>query len=61
LSSRRPTGRAGLLMSKKRIILVGVAMVILLAGDLWLPAFIARDKCLDSGGRWSAVSLTCER
>jgi hypothetical protein len=48
-------------MSKKRIILASIAMVILMAGILWLPGFMAQDKCLDSGGRWNAGSKTCER
>jgi hypothetical protein len=48
-------------MSTKRIVLVGVAIMILLAGVLWLSEFIARDKCLDSGGRWNAALKTCER
>jgi len=48
-------------MSKTRIALVVIAIVIVLGGVLSLSRFLARDKCLDSGGSWNAAMRVCER
>jgi len=60
-------GAAALFNAIRRATHVGKASVIVLAACMTLAAvpFIARevliDKCLDTGGRWSAQALACVR
>jgi hypothetical protein len=47
---------------KRFLPLVALALLILVAGLVWwvrTSEFVARDACLDSGGRWSEVGR-CE-
>lgn len=44
----------------KRLILP-VALILAAAGAcLWQSDWLAQDRCLDSGGRWSEATAACE-
>ncbi len=49
-------------MTKKRIIIVTVLLVAILAAAyfLYLSEFMKVDRCLDAGGRWNSELKQCE-
>ena len=44
----------------RRLMLLIALTIATLALWLWQSDFIATDACLDSGGRWNAVTSACQ-
>ena len=48
-------------MSKStQAIVIIVLLALVVAGVWWAKGFIARDSCLDRGGRWNSATASCE-
>lgn len=47
-------------MKNKKIVMIFIAVVILIAAGIWARGFLSVDSCLDSGGRWNYETKICE-
>lgn len=47
-------------MKKKKITIITLIIILILAFAYWFKGYMAVDKCLDNGGRWNYQKLACE-
>jgi hypothetical protein len=47
-------------MSKKKIIISSIALILMLVFAYWFKGQLDIDKCLDSSGRWNYEKGICE-
>ncbi|WP_166642746.1 hypothetical protein [Methylocaldum gracile] len=47
-------------MSLRKIIILAVVLILLMAGGIWLRKQLQIDSCLDAGGRWNYEEGVCE-
>ena len=47
-------------MSKKKIIVFAILLVLLVIFGYWFKGQIDIDRCLDSGGRWNYEKGICQ-
>jgi hypothetical protein len=50
----------GIAMSRKTLVIAAIAVLLLVAGALWLRHQLMIDGCLDRGGRWNHDTGLCE-
>jgi hypothetical protein len=50
----------GVVMSLRKIIILAVVLILLMAGGIWLRKQLQIDSCLDAGGRWNYEEGVCE-
>jgi sensor domain CHASE-containing protein len=47
-------------MKKKKILIITLIIILILAFAYWFKGYMAVDKCLDNGGRWNYKKSVCE-
>lgn len=47
-------------MPLRKILILAVVLILLIAGGIWLRKQLQIDSCLDAGGRWNYEEGVCE-
>jgi hypothetical protein len=47
-------------MPLRKILILAVVLILLIAGGIWLRKQLQIDGCLDAGGRWNYEEGGCE-